>query len=72
MMVPFSCCRQQRLERLAEKFLRKAQLRDAWLREMAKIVQQLQMPSTAAEVEAALKKHKAIAADILPKVRSSL
>ncbi|GMT09275.1 hypothetical protein PFISCL1PPCAC_572, partial [Pristionchus fissidentatus] len=59
--------RQQRLERLAERFLKKAQLRESWLRDMGRVVEQLELPRTAGEVDATLKKHQGIAADVLPR-----
>lgn len=65
--------RQERLEHLAGKFERKAKLRDAWLKEMIGLMQQDAAASsggvkTAAAVEASLKKHQAIATDVLPRV----
>ncbi|GMS78986.1 hypothetical protein PENTCL1PPCAC_1161 [Pristionchus entomophagus] len=59
--------RQQRLERLAERFLKKAQLRESWLRDMGRVVEQLELPRTAGEVDATLKKHHGISADVLPR-----
>ena len=65
-------CRQQRLEQLAAKFYKKAELRENWLTEMGKHLDELELGSTASDVEAALKKHQAISADILPRVRSRI
>uniref|UniRef100_A0A0N5AM27 Spectrin beta chain n=1 Tax=Syphacia muris TaxID=451379 RepID=A0A0N5AM27_9BILA len=59
---------QERLELKARKFDRKAKLRETWLREMYGVLQDFEFGKTAAQVEAALKKQQAIAADILPRV----
>uniref|UniRef100_A0A158QA40 Spectrin beta chain n=1 Tax=Enterobius vermicularis TaxID=51028 RepID=A0A158QA40_ENTVE len=59
--------RQERLELKAKKFDGKAKLRESWLREMNGIIQDFEFGKTAAQVEAALKKQQAIAADILPR-----
>ncbi|CAJ0961940.1 unnamed protein product, partial [Mesorhabditis belari] len=59
--------RQQKLEQLAAKFLRKAELREHWLNDMSRHLDELELGRTASDVEAALKKHQAISADILPR-----
>ncbi|CAJ0573596.1 unnamed protein product, partial [Mesorhabditis spiculigera] len=59
--------RLQKLEQLAERFYRKAELRDHWLRDMGGHLDELELGRTASDVEAALKKHQAISADILPR-----
>ncbi|EJD74610.1 beta chain spectrin [Loa loa] len=59
--------RQERLELMAQKFERKAGLRDAWLREMSSVLQDFDLGRNIAQVEASLKKQQAIAADILPR-----
>lgn len=63
-----SSFRQERLEQLARKFERKAKLRDTWLREMMAVLQDFDFGKTASQVEASVKKHEAISADILPRV----
>ncbi|VDK61916.1 unnamed protein product [Onchocerca ochengi] len=59
--------RQERLELMAQKFERKAGLRDAWLREMSSVLQDFDLGRNIAQVEASMKKQQAIAADILPR-----
>ncbi|VDM97600.1 unnamed protein product [Thelazia callipaeda] len=59
--------RQERLELMAQKFERKAGLRDAWLREMSSVLKDFDLGRNIAQVEASLKKQQAIAADILPR-----
>uniref|UniRef100_A0A5S6R1A2 Spectrin beta chain n=1 Tax=Trichuris muris TaxID=70415 RepID=A0A5S6R1A2_TRIMR len=59
--------RQERLEQLARNFERKAKLRESWLREMTLIVQDFEFGRTVSQVEANVKKHEAISADILPR-----
>uniref|UniRef100_A0A915PUP8 Spectrin beta chain n=1 Tax=Setaria digitata TaxID=48799 RepID=A0A915PUP8_9BILA len=59
--------RQERLELMAQKFERKAGLRDTWLREMSSVLQDFDLGRNIAQVEASLKKQQAIAADILPR-----
>jgi len=56
--------RQERLEQLAEKFERKAMLRDSWLNDMTTVLMDQNFGTNTTQVEAALKKHEAIAADI--------
>lgn len=63
---------QERLEHMAHKFERKAALRDSWLKEMNSVLQDFDFGRTVAQVEAALKKQQAIAADILPQVNFSI
>lgn len=57
---------------MAQKFERKAGLRDAWLREMSSVLQDFDLGRNIAQVEASLKKQQAIAADILPRVCYSI
>ncbi|KAK0410555.1 hypothetical protein QR680_005192 [Steinernema hermaphroditum] len=59
--------RLERLEQKARRFLKKAQLRENWLREMTQVLEQFECGRTAPEVEAAMKKLQAIEADILPR-----
>uniref|UniRef100_A0A915JNN2 Spectrin beta chain n=1 Tax=Romanomermis culicivorax TaxID=13658 RepID=A0A915JNN2_ROMCU len=66
--------RQEKLEQLATKFGRKADLRANWLKDMTDVLnesfQTSKMTSstkTLSQVEAAMKKHEAISADILSK-----
>lgn len=61
--------RQERLEELSRQFERKARLRDAWLKDMAALLHDHDFGNTPALVVAAVKKHQAIAADIVPRVR---
>ncbi len=56
---------------MARKFERKAVLRDSWLKEMAALLSEAEFGKTAGQVEAALKKHQAISADILPRVSAN-
>ncbi|ESO10412.1 hypothetical protein HELRODRAFT_183634 [Helobdella robusta] len=55
--------RQERLKQLAEKFEKKAILRESWLNDMTRIVSDQTFGNNTAQVEAALKKHEAITAD---------
>ncbi|XP_064623906.1 spectrin beta chain, non-erythrocytic 2-like isoform X3 [Lineus longissimus] len=57
--------RQERLEQLAQKFERKATLRETWLNDMANVLHDHNVGENSQQVEAALKKHEAISADIL-------
>ncbi|CDW52048.1 protein sma d; protein sma c; protein sma b [Trichuris trichiura] len=59
--------RQERLEQLARNFERKAKLRESWLHEMTLILQDFEFGRTVSQVEANVKKHEAISADILPR-----
>lgn len=61
-------CRQERLEQLARKFERKAKLRESWLKEMSQVLDEQEFGKTSTQVEANVKKHEAISADILPRV----
>ena len=56
--------RQQRLEQLAEKFSRKAGLRETWLTDMSQVLDELNKGQDVHGVDAALKRHEAISADI--------
>jgi len=56
--------RQERLEQLAEKFSRKADLRESWLQDMMSILRELNRGEGVHAVDAALKRHEAISADI--------
>ena len=56
--------RQQRLEQLAEKFSRKAALRESWLGDMSQVLSELNKGQDVHAVDAALKRHEAISADI--------
>lgn len=53
---------------MARKFERKAKLRETWLREMMTVLQDFDFGKTASQVEASVKKHEAISADIIPRV----
>ncbi|CAH1792768.1 unnamed protein product [Owenia fusiformis] len=57
--------RQERLEQLAERFERKAMLRDSWLTDMAAVLAKHKWGNSTAEVDAAVKRHEAISAEIL-------
>ncbi|KAL5008184.1 hypothetical protein ScPMuIL_013765 [Solemya velum] len=57
--------RQERLEQLAQRFQRKAEIRETWLNDMALILEQKLECNSAAQAEAAIKKHEAISAEIL-------
>ncbi|KAI0237885.1 Spectrin beta chain, non-erythrocytic 1 [Lamellibrachia satsuma] len=56
--------RQERLKQLAQKFERKAALRDSWLNDMKTVLSDQNFGRSTSQVEAALKKHEAISADI--------
>ncbi|XP_078000869.1 spectrin beta chain, non-erythrocytic 5-like isoform X3 [Glandiceps talaboti] len=56
--------RQERLEQLAEKFERKAMLRNSWLSDMCQVVDESSKELDAESVDAATKKHEAIIADV--------
>ena len=58
------CRRQQKLEQLAEKFSRKAGLREAWLKDMSQVLDELNKGQDVHGVDAALKRHEAISTDI--------
>ena len=57
-------CRQQKLEQLAEKFSRKAGLRESWLRDMSQVLDEINKGQDVHGVDAALKRHEAISADV--------
>ena len=56
--------RQEMLERLRQKFQRKAALRESWLADMTTILSDQNFGNRSDQVEAALKKQEAISADI--------
>ena len=57
-------CRQEKLLQLAEKFARKAALRESWLSDMSQVLQELDKGQDVTAVDAALKRHEAISADV--------
>ncbi|XP_048516488.1 spectrin beta chain, non-erythrocytic 1 isoform X6 [Dendroctonus ponderosae] len=57
--------RQQRLEQLNYKFEKKSILREGYLKEMIQVLSDPRYGSNLAQVEATVKKHEAISADIL-------
>lgn len=57
--------RQERLEQLNSKFQSKSMLREAYLREMMQVLSDPRYGSNLAQVDATVKKHEAISADIL-------
>ena len=59
-----SVCRQEKLLQLAEKFARKAALRESWLSDMSQVLQELDKGQDVTAVDAALKRHEAISADV--------
>ncbi len=63
--------RQERLAQLAEKFERKAALRESWLSDMITVLSDQNFGNNTSQVEAALKKHEAISSDIEARVSSS-
>ena len=52
------------MEQLAEKFGRKASLRESWLSDMNHVLDELDKGRDVHAVDAALKRHEAISADI--------
>lgn len=56
--------RQEKLERLAEKFERKSSLRESWLQEMIQVLDELEKQSDMRAVDAALKRHKAVSTEV--------
>ena len=52
------------MEQLAEKFGRKASLRESWLSDMNHVLDELDKGHDVHAVDAALKRHEAISADI--------
>ena len=63
--------RQERLKQLAEKFERKATLRESWLSDMITVLSDQNFGNNTSQVEAALKKHEAISSDIEARVLAS-
>ncbi|XP_030854700.1 spectrin beta chain, non-erythrocytic 5 [Strongylocentrotus purpuratus] len=58
--------RQEKLERLAEKFERKVLLRESWLEDMMSVLTESVVPSSDVHaVDAATKRHEAITADVM-------
>ncbi|XP_033735465.1 spectrin beta chain, non-erythrocytic 5-like isoform X2 [Pecten maximus] len=57
--------RQERLEQLAQRFRRKGEIRESWLEDMGQILDEKIVCDDVATVEAAVKKHEAISAEIL-------
>ncbi|CAD6193236.1 unnamed protein product [Caenorhabditis auriculariae] len=57
--------RQERLEQLAQRFHKKAKLRDTWIRSVQAVLEEMEQGRTASEVEKSLKKQQAISTDIL-------
>lgn len=57
--------RQERLEQLNYKFERKSVLREGYLKEMIQVLSDPRYGSNIAQVDATVKKHEAISADIL-------
>ncbi|KAE9418301.1 hypothetical protein Angca_009245, partial [Angiostrongylus cantonensis] len=57
--------RQERIEQLAQRFHKKANLRESWIRNVQIVLEEMDHGRTAAEVEKSLKKQQAIANDIL-------
>ena len=60
--------RQEKLERMAEKFTRKSSLRETWLIDMTQILDELDNGRDAHSVDAALKRHEAIYTDVNARV----
>ncbi|PSN40703.1 hypothetical protein C0J52_13751 [Blattella germanica] len=60
--------RQERLEQLNYKFERKSVLREGYLKEMIQVLSDPRYGSNLAQVDATVKKHEAISADILARV----
>ena len=52
------------MEQLAEKLSRKAALRESWLSDMSQVLSELNKGQDVHAVDAALKRHEAISADI--------
>lgn len=57
--------RQERLQQLAERFRKKAEIRESWLNDMSTILDESIVANNSAQAEAAIKKHEAISAEIL-------
>ena len=60
----FAIYRQERLEKLAERFQRKASLRESWVNDMTMVLTDQNFGNNTSQVEASLKKHEAISSDI--------
>ena len=60
--------RQEKLEQLADKFERKSALREGYLNEMIGVLSDPRYGSNLQQVDASVKKHEAISADILSRV----
>ena len=56
--------RQEKLVQLVEKFARKASLRESWLADMSQVLDELDKGQDVHAVDAALKRHEAISADV--------
>jgi hypothetical protein len=61
--------RQEKLEQFAAKFSQKVQLRNGYLEEMILVLSDPRYGSNLSNVEASLKKHEAISADIMSRCR---
>lgn len=57
---------------LAEKFARKAVLRESWLSDMSQVLQELDKGQDVTAVDAALKRHEAISTDVHAGVSSQI
>ncbi|CAI2353897.1 unnamed protein product [Caenorhabditis sp. 36 PRJEB53466] len=57
--------RQEKLEQLAQRFHKKAKLRDSWLRSVQAVLEEMEHGRSASQVEKTLKKQQAISTDIL-------
>lgn len=62
--------RQERLEQLAEKFERKAGLREGWLQDMNIVLDDMNIGTSASQVELAAKRHETITTEVLARVRT--
>lgn len=56
--------RQEKLDQLAEKFGRKATLRESWLADMSQVLEELDKGQDVHAVDAAIRRHEAISADV--------
>ena len=61
--------RQEKLEQLHYKFVRKSVLREGYVKEMIQVLSDPRYGNSMAQVDATVKKHEAISADILARVR---
>lgn len=64
--------RQEKLEQLHYKFVRKSVLREGYVKEMIQVLSDPRYGNNMAQVDATVKKHEAISADILARVRKKL